>query len=194
MAKGEQTRARTVETFLDAGLEVFAERGFHTASMDDICHRAGLSRGAFYSNFAGKEAFFLALFDRHAERQVGRIAAAIESAGSLEAAITATVDAAAPDDPEERRWFLVSTEFTIHAARNAAAADHLAQRDRAIRDRLSHALARFDVAPHDADLLARYAVALYEGAQLSNVVDGDAAATRELLTRFVPAGLAALRG
>ena len=121
MAKGERTRARTVEKFLDAGLEVFAERGFHAASMDEICARAELSRGAFYSNFSGKEALFLALFDRHAETQIGRITAVIDAADSLESAIAAAARAAAHDDPDERRWALLSTEFTIYAARDGEA-------------------------------------------------------------------------
>ncbi|CAM3539674.1 TetR/AcrR family transcriptional regulator [Tsukamurella ocularis] len=188
MAKGEQTRARSVERFLDAGLDVFAERGFHAASMDEICRRAALSRGAFYSNFSGKEALFLALFDRHTDRQIGRVAAVIDGAGSLEDAIAAAALAAAPDDPEERRWGLLSTEFTIFAARDTAAAARLTERDRAIRDRLSGALARF-VSADDAAALARFAVALYEGVQLTHLVDGDSAAARELLLRFLPAGL-----
>ncbi|GAA1080077.1 TetR/AcrR family transcriptional regulator [Tsukamurella spumae] len=188
MAKGEQTRARTVERFLDAGLDVFAERGYHSASMDEICRRADLSRGAFYSNFSGKEALFLALFDRHTERQIGRVAAVIDGAESLDDAIVAAALAAAPDDPEERRWGLLSTEFTIFAARDGAAAARLTERDRAIRERLSRALSRF-VPADDAAALARFAIALYEGAQLTHLVDGDSAAARELLLRFLPAGL-----
>lgn len=188
MAKGEQTRVRSRERFLDAGLEVFAARGYHAASMDEICRRADLSRGAFYSNFSGKEALFLAIFDRHTERQVGRVAAVIEGADSLEDAIVAAALASAHDDPEERRWALLSTEFTIYAARDEAAAARLTERDRAIRERLSHALSRF-VPADDAVALARFAVALYEGAQLTHLVDGDSAAARELLLRFLPAGL-----
>lgn len=188
MAKGEQTRARSVERFLDAGLDVFAERGYHAASMDEICRRADLSRGAFYSNFSGKEALFLAIFDRHTDRQIGRVAAAIDDAASLDDAIGAAAAASAPDDPAERRWGLLSTEFTIYAARDEAAAARLTERDQAIRDRLSRALSRF-VPASDADALARFAIALYEGVQLTHLVDRDAAAARDLLLRFLPAGL-----
>ncbi|MCS3779060.1 TetR/AcrR family transcriptional regulator [Tsukamurella ocularis] len=193
MAKGERTRARTVEKFLDVGLAVFADRGFHAASMDEICTRAALSRGAFYSNFSGKEALFFALFDRHAENQVGRITAVIDGADSLDAAIAGAARAAAADDPDERRWALLSTEFTIYAARDAEAARRLTDRDVVLRERLSAALARF-IEPHDAAALARYAIALYEGAQLTHLVDRDSAAARELLLRFLPAGLHTVGG
>lgn len=191
MAKGERTRARTVERFLDAGLEVFAEHGFHAASMDEICARAELSRGAFYSNFSGKEALFYALFDRHAEDQVGRITAVIAGADSLDGAISGAARAAAPDDPDERRWALLSTEFTIYAARDPEAARRLTVRDVVLRERLSAALARF-VGPDDATTLARYAIALYEGVQLTHLVDRDSSAARDLLLRFLPAGLHAV--
>ncbi|WP_336670790.1 TetR/AcrR family transcriptional regulator [Tsukamurella sp. USMM236] len=191
MAKGERTRARTVERFLDAGLEVFAERGFHAASMDEICARAELSRGAFYSNFSGKEALFYALFDRHAEDQVGRITAVIDGADSLDGAISGAARAAAPDEPDERRWALLSTEFTIYAARDPEAARRLTVRDAVLRERLSAALARF-VGPDDATTLARYAIALYEGVQLTHLVDRDSSAARDLLLRFLPAGLHAV--
>ncbi|ADG80566.1 Transcriptional regulator, TetR family OS=Tsukamurella paurometabola (strain ATCC 8368 / DSM/ CCUG 35730 / CIP 100753 / JCM 10117 / KCTC 9821 / NBRC 16120/ NCIMB 702349 / NCTC 13040) OX=521096 GN=Tpau_3995 PE=4 SV=1 [Tsukamurella paurometabola] len=192
MAKGDRTRARSVERFLDAGLAVFAERGFHAASMDEICTRAGLSRGAFYSNFPGKEALFLALFDRHAEHQIGRIAAAIDAAPTLDEAIASAALAAGADDPNERRWSLLTTEFTIYAARDDEAAARLTAHDRAVRARLADAIARFDVPPADAEALARFAIALYEGVMTTRLVDGDSAAAHGLLTRFLPAGLSTL--
>ena len=57
-------RPITVTALLDAALELFADRGFGATSIPDICARAGLTKGAFYSNFTDKEALFLALLDR----------------------------------------------------------------------------------------------------------------------------------
>jgi AcrR family transcriptional regulator len=48
-------RQATRERVLEAAGEVFAERGFHGASVEDICERAGFTRGAFYSNFSSKD-------------------------------------------------------------------------------------------------------------------------------------------
>jgi AcrR family transcriptional regulator len=55
--RGQQTRAR----LLDAGLEVFAKKGFHAARVDDIVKVASTSHGTFYLYFASKEVLFEAL-------------------------------------------------------------------------------------------------------------------------------------
>ena len=52
---------------LDAALECFATRGYHTATMDDLVRASGLSKGTLYWHFSSKEEVFLALFDRFVE-------------------------------------------------------------------------------------------------------------------------------
>ena len=65
MPKGAtKRRPATINALLDVALELFAEQGFGATSIPDICARAGLTKGAFYSNFANKDALFLALLDR----------------------------------------------------------------------------------------------------------------------------------
>ena len=46
---------------LDAGMRVFAERGFHAARVDDIVRAARTSHGTFYLYFANKEDLLRAL-------------------------------------------------------------------------------------------------------------------------------------
>jgi AcrR family transcriptional regulator len=46
---------------LDAGIEVFARRGYHAARVDDIVKVAKTSHGTFYLYFANKEDLFRAL-------------------------------------------------------------------------------------------------------------------------------------
>src|SRR6476646_148098 len=50
-AQGSATRQR----LLDAGLDVFADRGYHAARVDDIVRVAETSHGTFYLYFANKE-------------------------------------------------------------------------------------------------------------------------------------------
>jgi AcrR family transcriptional regulator len=63
-AEGRALRARgqnTVRRLLDAGVEVFAARGYHAARVDHIVRHARTSHGTFYLYFASKEDLFRAL-------------------------------------------------------------------------------------------------------------------------------------
>lgn len=66
----ERNRARV----LAAARAEFAERGFREAKIDVIAERAGLTRGAVYSNFPGKRALYFAVLAADAaarERSAG---------------------------------------------------------------------------------------------------------------------------
>jgi AcrR family transcriptional regulator len=52
---------RTMRKLLDAGMRVFAERGYHAARVDDIVRAARTSHGTFYLYFANKEDLLRAL-------------------------------------------------------------------------------------------------------------------------------------
>jgi len=65
----DEQRALTRARLLDAARRVFARRGYHGASLDEIAREAGATTGAIYSNFAGKEDLFLALFEEHVASQ-----------------------------------------------------------------------------------------------------------------------------
>src|SRR5215831_13181157 len=52
---------KTMRKLLDAGMRVFAERGFPAARVDDIVRAARTSHGTFYLYFANKEDLLRAL-------------------------------------------------------------------------------------------------------------------------------------
>ncbi|MEU8798262.1 TetR/AcrR family transcriptional regulator [Spirillospora sp. NPDC048819] len=60
----EHNRAR----ILAAAKDEFAHRGFREAKIDEIAERAGLTRGAVYSNFPGKRALYFAVLADLAEQ------------------------------------------------------------------------------------------------------------------------------
>jgi AcrR family transcriptional regulator len=60
----KESQLQTRERLLNAALQVFSQRGFYAASVDEIAAAAGYSKGAVYSNFSNKEELFLALIDR----------------------------------------------------------------------------------------------------------------------------------
>nr|WP_239456513.1 TetR/AcrR family transcriptional regulator [Nocardioides solisilvae] len=48
---------------LDSALEVFVAHGYHSAAMDDIAERAGVSKPVLYQHFPGKLELYMALLD-----------------------------------------------------------------------------------------------------------------------------------
>src|SRR5437870_7755547 len=52
---------------VSAGLELFAERGFEIATLDEVAEAAGFTKGAIYRQFPSKGAFLLALFEQYAD-------------------------------------------------------------------------------------------------------------------------------
>lgn len=63
---------------LDAAVEVFAERGFHQASMDEISHTAGVSKPMLYAYLGSKDELFLACIRREAGRLIDGIGTAVD--------------------------------------------------------------------------------------------------------------------
>jgi AcrR family transcriptional regulator len=73
-AQGRELRARgqrTMQRLLDAGIDVFAKRGYHAARVDDIVKAAKTSHGTFYLYFANKEDLFQALVADVAQELAG---------------------------------------------------------------------------------------------------------------------------
>jgi len=58
--------ARRAE-ILDAAWRCLARKGYHQTTMQDVCEESGLSYGAIYRYFAGKEEILIAIFERIAE-------------------------------------------------------------------------------------------------------------------------------
>src|SRR5215468_841029 len=95
---GHATRDKdaTRQRLLDAAEEVFAEKGYHGAGVEDIVRASDSSKGGFYFHFPNKQAIFLALIDA----LVPRLAAAVDRAiaaepdpvGQLDAALRTVLD------------------------------------------------------------------------------------------------------
>jgi AcrR family transcriptional regulator len=162
-------RIVTRERLLASAPEVFAERGFHAASIEDVCGRAGLTRGAFYSNFSTKSELFLALLEARSELFLTRLRAALAQALTQPDPVSTFLALAGAPDQDEHRWYVLSLEFTLQALREPAAAVALAAHDAAIEGEVGGILRalvestgrELTVPP---ELLARFAAALYKGA------------------------------
>jgi AcrR family transcriptional regulator len=167
-------RPVTIAAVLDAGLTTFLERGFHGASIHDITAAAGLTRGAFYSNFATKEALFLAVYDRKTDEMLSDLNRVLEHTPKDVDAVPLLLNHVAHGDPGGDTWLLTLAEFTVHAARDAdVRAEFAAHRSKSAA-RLGALIAEV-VATTDRQLntdindLADAILALHEGAALLRV-------------------------
>ena len=55
--------ADTRQRLIEAGYRAFGRAGYHATTMADVARAAGMSQGAAYNHFAGKEALFSAAFE-----------------------------------------------------------------------------------------------------------------------------------
>jgi AcrR family transcriptional regulator len=184
---------------LDAALEAFAENGFGGTRIEDVCERAGYTRGAFYSNFASKEELFFALFDRHAERVLERFEKQAAALGTGPLTLRDIAAALADFDDAERTWYLVTTEFTLSAIRDPQAAQRLAEHDAGLRveavQLLGELLTRAGMRTRpgvDLESLVRMLIAVREGALAQSYVEPEALPPGSLERLFLPALLGAV--
>jgi AcrR family transcriptional regulator len=85
--QGRELRAqgrKTMAKLLDAGMLVFAERGFHAARVDDVVRAARASHGTFYLYFSSKEDLLRALAVQCSE-QMEALATTLGAVGPGEA-------------------------------------------------------------------------------------------------------------
>jgi AcrR family transcriptional regulator len=109
----EQTKAELVE----AALVVFSRRGFHGASLDDIAEEAGYTKGAVYSNFAGKDDLFLAVLEEHFRRRAEAYAGFIFDQEEIEDSYRAVARFWRDSNEREPEMARLIAEFLVHASR-----------------------------------------------------------------------------
>ncbi|MCP9273281.1 TetR/AcrR family transcriptional regulator [Mycolicibacterium arenosum] len=137
------TRERRLEhtrsLLLDAAEDVFAEKGFAPATLDDIAHAAGYTKGAIYKHFATKEELFLAVSDRYWRRYFDNFAEVMAAADQV---------GARERDEIAARWRQLSHdrgaehaalghEFTLYLLRNPDARERVAGKRSEVVDRLA---------------------------------------------------------
>jgi AcrR family transcriptional regulator len=128
-----ERQAQTRERLIEAAADVFARQGFLGATVEEIAEVAGYSHGAVYSNFAGKEELFLAVFESYMTQRIEEVARASEIEGSFAERARAAADQWMQRFTEDRATFLLHLEFMIHAARNPHLGEQLGQRMAALR-------------------------------------------------------------
>jgi AcrR family transcriptional regulator len=178
----EEVRGRV----LRAAGEVFAERGFAAASLDQVAAAAGFTKGAVYSNFGSKDELFLALMEAEVGRRVEAVEAALRATSDLAGALAAVGAELSRRDPT---WQLLFLEFWQRAVRDADARTAFVASRRTLRARVTAVVERFLTEQPvrtgwDAPSLTVVLLALANGLALEALPD-PAAVSDDLLPRVL---------
>jgi AcrR family transcriptional regulator len=194
----ERRRQQTRDYLLQAASQVFAERGFHGASLDQVAAAAGFTKGAVYSNFKNKEDLFLALLEAIQEREMEALRATIESSDvPPEARLPDFVSLIRAQTSDlGRNWDVLYQEFAIYAMRNPSAREKLAEFDAMTIGRVAELIdterARQGVEPlENSAHVARIITALFRGISVMRALNPDDVDDDFLATTmsFLAAGL-----
>lgn len=184
------TREDTIDRLLCGAAEAFAEYGVHGAALEDICCRADLTRGAFYSSFKSKEELALALHARLAE-------------GFIEMFGRALNDLPATNTPREfvaallsrlqfdRQEHILMAEFNLLALRNSDFGTRIALQQRrffsALARQSAEAAARSGFrSTIDPQLIPRSVGALFFHGHLQSLLDPSLLKPGELVQTVAP--------
>jgi AcrR family transcriptional regulator len=78
-----ESQARTRQRILDAAARLFVSQGFAGTSLEDVAREAGFSKGAVYSNFAGKNDLFFAIVEGQFTELSQRLRDAVDAEADL---------------------------------------------------------------------------------------------------------------
>jgi AcrR family transcriptional regulator len=176
----DEQKALTRHRLIDAGEAVFARRGFHGASVEEIAREAGASTGALYSNFAGKEDLFLALFEERIAADVRDYSQIAAAGATVEEQARGTADHWMAILRERPDYFPLFIEFWAYAIREPRLRKRVAGQFAALR----YASARLflegagqqgiSLSGEAGELLGTLINALANGLALEKLADPDA--------------------
>src|SRR6185369_5791980 len=163
------TRDDTREKLFEAAAEVFEQQGIGSASIEAIASAAGMTRGAFYSNFESKDDLIIAMLEDHVERSLQHhrelLAKHREPADFVAALRTAE---RSRHDPLGRAP-LLHIELILFAARAEKRRPELAKRLRARRALVAEILAGQEIG--DPIWASAMVLALEDGFRLHRLID-----------------------
>ena len=121
----EQTRLR----LLKSAERIFARDGFEAAKLEEICSRAGYTRGAFYINFESKEDLFIAMLEREALKRLAGVRTAVRATHGPKAQLK-TLRKFVVSSLRDEIWAVLFTEFKLFALRHPELKKKLAEMHR----------------------------------------------------------------
>jgi AcrR family transcriptional regulator len=121
-------RARTKAQLIEAAATVIGEKGFDRASLEEIAAHAGMSRGAVYGNFKGKEELFLAVI----QARWKPIIPPFQRGASLRENMRVLGRTVAKEARSRRRYAAAATAFQLYTLTHKSMQDRLTQKNAAV--------------------------------------------------------------
>src|SRR3990172_805202 len=185
VARRATLESATKDRLLQAAMDVFADRGYHGATVDDIVAASETSKGAFYHYFPSKQGVFLRLLDQLADLVEAGVETAIErqqgALGKVEAALRVVLEVTS--EPRDLARILLIEAAALGPEVEQSRVGIHRRFATLIRRHLDRAVADRDIPPQDTAL----ASAAWIGA-INEVVTQALASGGDLL-----AGVASLR-
>lgn len=180
------------EQILEAAAAVFAEKGYHAATVRDIAGHARLADGTLYNYFANKAALLLALLDRLRQRTLMALDIdALAALGPRDGLTTLFGVVLQPADAQHTALMrALLSEALIDAAlrlqyREQVLAPTLAAAEPVLHRWMAAGLLRAD----QPELLMQALAALMLGLQFSALMDAPPASDPARLTDLLLAGM-----
>jgi AcrR family transcriptional regulator len=188
--------ARSREAVLDAAERLMAEHGYEAATVAGLVKEAGIPPSSIYHYFGSKEGVLLAVMERGARRFFEalpipdrRIGSQLDHLRALVAAVATTLER----HPDFLRILIVMATQPINAGAGEVHSVVNRVRELALVQLRRQMRIVFGVDPngHEADHLARFALAAFDGAFVADQ-SHPAVSLAELL-EHLPAALIAMR-
>ncbi len=171
---GRVPRVVRERQLVELGEELFAERGFAKASMDELARRAGVTKPVIYELFGSKEGLFRACLEGLALRLADAIADAARGADAARSGPDPEARRSGAPDPEARlrAGGLAFLRFAqenrvayelLYEGRFSDAAVNVRRRQAALILELMRELAPDDVDPRELVVAAHAVNSAYEG-------------------------------
>lgn len=107
LTRKERERLARRDEILNAARDVFSERGFKLATLDEIAERAEFGKGTIYNYFRNKEELFVSVIERGIQRFQAFVENTVEASASPRQKIEMYIDAAFEFFEQHRQLFSV---------------------------------------------------------------------------------------
>lgn len=181
-------RVERKNQILDTAAVVFAKHGFHQARMDDIVQASGLSKGAIYWYFKGKDDIIDGLLQRFFDPEMHQARQILDAPGTVRERLTCLMQSAMKDvqNVSEQGLLPIFYEYYALATRQEETRTFLQSYVQGYRSIMAalieQGIAHGEFRPVDVDAVSTAIPALFEGFILLWTIDSTTGNLEKLTT------------